>query len=256
MVVYIEYVIVDNFTLDLLLAYLCRTLLREKPTWWRLLFSAVVGTALVFPFLYIRPTWARLLYKVAVLVACCLPLSDCARLLRKNLVLYAVLSAVFGGLYYIMAGAQLTPRAGVVTTTGGQVAAVAGSVLLGLYVIRQVRGLVREIKVKRHTVKVQLVNGERFIFVKGYYDTGNTVVATDGHGVVFLSPRLAAHIGDMHRVDHIEVRTIMGKNAFDLYLIDCVKIYCEGRVNTINHVHVAYSRDNLSGCDALLPCNW
>ena len=255
MIVYVEWVILDNLALDCLLGYLTLLILRAKPKWWRVAFSAVVGTALVFPFLFIRPSWARILYKVAVLIAVCLPLSDSARSLRRNLVVYAALSAGVGGLYYLATQTSLTMSYGVVTTSGGKVALLAGAVLVSLYLVRQLRGIVRELKVKRHLVKVQLVNGNRFVFVKGFYDTGNTVVASNGRGILFLSPKVKAELGDMSPLSGVEVHTISGKNAFDVYQIECIKIYSEGEVNTINQVNVAYSKDNLAGCDALLSYN-
>ena len=255
MVVYVEWVIADNLALDILLAYLTRILLRQKASLWRILFSAAVGTALVFPFLYIAPLWARILYKFAVLSAVCLPLSDSLRLWRKCLVVYAVLSAAFGGLYYLFAGSAFELSFGAISTTGGRVALLAASVTIGLYLVRQVRGLVRELRLKRHSVKVQLFNGERFVFVSGFYDSGNTVLAPNGKGVVFLSPKVQSTIGTMSEKGQIEVRTVLGKNTFALYQIDAIKIYRDGQVNTIERVNVAYSRDNLSGCDALLPYN-
>ena len=255
MIVYIEWVILDNLALDMLLAYLTRRLLRQRATLWRLVFSAVVGTALVFPFLYIEPTWARLLYKVAVLLAVCLPLSDSVKLLRKNLVVYAALSAAFGGLYYLITDTSLTLSYGVVHTSGGVVAVLSASILSGLYLLRQLKGIVVDLRRRHHLVKVQIVNGDRYVFVKGFYDTGNTVVAPNGKGVVFLSPKIRDSLGRLSHPENIEVRTISGQNSFEVYRIDCVKIYSEGQVNTIKGVNVAYSKDNLSGCDALLSYN-
>ena len=253
MVVYIEWVLADNLALDMLLAYLTRTLLRQKPVWWRVLFSAAVGTALVFPFLYIRPTWARILYKVAVLVGVCLPLADSGRLLRKSMVVYAVLSAMVGGVYYLVTDTHLVQQAGVLTTSGGKVALVAASVLAVLYLVRQVRGIAREIAHRRHTVKVQLVSGKQFVFVSGLYDSGNTVLAPNGRGVIFLSPKVADAIEARKTEDKVDVRTVQGHNSFELYQIERVKIYCDGKVNIVEQVNVAYARDNLSDCDALLP---
>ena len=253
MIVYIEWVIADNLALDLLLAYLTRLLLKQKPTWWRVLFSAAVGTALVFPFLYIEPTWARVLYKVAVLVAVCLPLADSVRLLRKSLVVYAGLSVLVGGVYYLATDTHIDPAAGVLTTSGGKVALVASSVLVATYLVRQVRGIAREIAHKRHMVRVQLQCGEHFVFVSGLYDSGNTVLAPNGRGIIFLSPKIADVIVARKTDSIVEVRTVQGSNLFDLYQIERVKIYCDGSVNTIEQVNVAYARDNLSGCDALLP---
>lgn len=255
MIVYVEWVILDNLALDLLLAYLCRITAGEKATWWRLLFSAVVGAALVFPFLYIKPVWARILYKVAVLVAVCLPLSASWKSLRKNLILYAAFSALMGGVVYLVGGTAVDLQYGVLSTSKGVVALVAASCLVALYLIRQVKGILTEIRHKRHLVKVELVQGGRFVFVRGFYDTGNTVVAKNGKGVVFLSPKIKDSIGDLPSAEDVDVRTILGYNRFRLYQIDCVKIYSDGQVNTINRVNVAYARDNLSGCDALLPCD-
>lgn len=245
----------DNFALDMLLAYLSRTLLRQKPTVWRLLFSAAVGTALVFPYLFVEPIWARILYKIAVLLAVSLPLSDTLRLLRKTLVVYAALSAAFGGLFYLVTNTDVLFSGGALVSSGGVVAAVAGSILLGLYLLRQVKGIVKEHLNKRHSVRVQLVEGERYLFVNGFYDSGNTVQASDGKGVIFLSPAVRDKIGALVPKDSVVVKTVQGATVFELYQIECVKIYSGGNVNTIQRVNVAYSRDNLSGCDALLPYN-
>lgn len=255
MIVYVEYVLLDNGILDMLLAYLCRLILRQKPTRWRIILSAAVGTCLVFPFLFITPVWARLLYKIAVLAAVCIPLSDSAKSLRKNMVVYTVLSCVFGGVFYLLSDTSFTLQPGVVSTTGGVVGLTAGGIIIALYLIRQIRGLIKEGYHKRHHVKVQLVNGKQFAFVNGFFDSGNTAVGTNGKGIVFLSPKLQPVIGETPCCDQVDIRTVGGRSVLQLHKLDCVKIYCNGVVNTINQVNIAYSQENLTGCDALLPYN-
>ena len=254
MIVYVEYVLADNLLLDAFLAYVSCLLLRVKPSVWRIALSAFVGTALVFPFLYIQPTWARIVYKLGVLIAVCLPLSDSLKMLRKNLVVYALCSAACGGMYYLVCGVGLTPRYGVVQTRGGMLAIVSACSLVVLYLMVQLRGLVIEHKHRKNAVKLELAGRHGVRFVNGYYDSGNTVTAPNGRGILFLSPSMRQEIVAAPTEDDVVVRTVAGKTVVNLYKIETVKIFFRGDIHTIHQVNVAYSQQDME-YDALVPYN-
>ena len=48
MTVYIEYVVIDNMTMNTLLLYAAFLTLRQKPRLWRVLLSALLGTCLLY----------------------------------------------------------------------------------------------------------------------------------------------------------------------------------------------------------------
>ena len=254
MIVYVEYVLADNLLLDAFLAYVCCLLLRAKPSVWRIALSAFVGTALVFPFLYIQPYWARILYKLGVLVAVCIPLSNSLKSLRKNLVVYALCSAAVGGLYYLICGVTLVPKYGVVQTQGGTLALVAGCCLIVLYLLVQLRGLIVEHKHRKNAVKLELQGRHGVRFLSGYYDSGNTVKAANGRGILFLSPAMRPEIVAAPTHEDVEVRTVVGKTVLSLYKIDTVKIFFRGDIHTIHQVNVAYAQQDME-YDALVPYN-
>lgn len=255
MIVYVEYVLVDNLFLDMLLAYVCMLLCKTRPSFWRVFFSAAVGTALVFPFLYIKPVWARLLYKVAVLLAVCLPLSFSRKQLRKHLVVYTLLSASVGGFYYLITGISVSPSYGVVHTSGGKLGLVAGCALIAVYLIRQLFGIVVNKIHRQNAVKVELPSRLGPRFISGYYDSGNRATAQNGRGILFLSPEIRGEIEAEPTGEDILVKTIGGKNMVSLYRIESVTIFSKGKTHTIEQVNAAYAFEKIGDYEALLPYN-
>ena len=72
MIIYVEYVIIDNFLVDLVLLMLTSKVLKVHPKWWQYLLSCSFGTAVCFllPLLYL-PVIAGILIKLTTGILMC-----------------------------------------------------------------------------------------------------------------------------------------------------------------------------------------
>ncbi|MBO4535077.1 MAG: sigma-E processing peptidase SpoIIGA, partial [Clostridia bacterium] len=206
MVVYLDSLIINNFFMDAWIAYLVRKFLRGKGNFWRVILSSVIGTALVFPFLYIKPIWLSILYKIGTLVLCCAPLGQGWHGYLKSLVLYALASAVIGGLSYLVADA--TPWGGIALTSSGLlVGLISGAGLLATFLFWQAAGLVKERRRRSNLRRVVLVDGEARHELTAYLDSGNTITDARGEGVLVLSSNLADLLRNKSPSDHLALST-------------------------------------------------
>ena len=119
----------------------------------------------------------------------------------------------------------------------------------------QIRGVIVEHVKRKNAVKLELQTRQGVQFFSGYYDSGNTVTAANGRGILFLSPKVQKDVVAAPTGEEMVVKTIAGKNIVALYQIDTVKIFSGGKVHTIHQVNAAYAKENLSGYDALVPYN-
>ena len=255
MVVYWDSLIINNLLMDAWIAYLVRKFLRGKGNLWRVILSAVIGTALVFPFLYIKPIWLSLLYKIATLVLCCAPLGQGWKGYLKSLVLYTAASCVVGGLGFILSDA--TPWGGIALTSSGLlVGLLSGAGLVATFLIFQIAGLARERKRKRNLRRVVVVDGQNRHELTAYLDSGNTVTDGRGEGVLVLSQGVRQLLRDKTPVDCLSLSTVKGGGVCDLYKMDAVVIYGGDKLHTINQVSTICADATFAGYDALLSALW
>lgn len=252
MVVYVEYLLLDNGLVDCLVAYLVLWLSKKRCARWRIALSAVLGTALVFGYLYIKPTWAQVLYKIATLLLVCLPLANSCKHYAACCMLYATFSALLGGLVYLVFGNGFSVGL-VLTKPGGVVGALAGAMLLVVYIARQLVGLVRTRTHRQNIVEVDVTIDGRVYRLKGFCDTGNTATATDGRGVAVLSSQYKKLLRGCPVTDTMRLSTVSGACVVSVVQIPSVKIYFADKSNTIVNVNACVGKARFVGYDVLLP---
>lgn len=192
MTVYIEYVVIDNMTMNTLLLYAAFLTLRQKPRLWRVLLSALLGTlcALAMPLLKI-PSWVSFILKIAVAL-----LMTLVVLPKFKLKYYIMSNLIFVAYTFVLGGAIL----GLFYMTGTDFKAMSAftysaTVPVGLYVVgvalfaELVFNVVRYISsAKKRSAfmrRVKLAVGGRTFLLNGYVDSGN-LLESDGLPVCFV----------------------------------------------------------------------
>jgi len=240
MIVYVEWVLFDNFCLDCLIGYLSLRFTKGKIASFKIVLSALVGCLLAL--LSPKVTKFVILYKFAVLF-----INTALLYLKKSIrgyfiltFIYAVLSFVLSGiLTCIMSGKLAYSFVGV--KKGGVIGIMSIGCFLLLYVSRQVRGLIGEKKRHQKYAVAELISGDRSVRLNALYDSGNLLTDRNGEEVVVLDEKAVMPLGELVSFGEMKIETISGNKILKLVKIPLIKIYSDGVENTLNNVTVALS---------------
>ncbi len=200
MIVYIEYAILDNMAMDMVLLYLVAITTEHRVRWGRLTLSSMVGTlcALAVPLVAVAVGY---ILKCLCVFAMCL-VAYGSRKLPITMLLLVSYTFLLGG---VLIG--LLSLFGVQYSIDNMTCSYYSSVPIGIYIIAVVLCVVLVFCVVhyiqcRHTtssavVDIVLVVGGEYIACTGYIDSGNLLVA-EGLPVCFacgsIGRKLSVHI--------------------------------------------------------------
>lgn len=215
MEVYWEYAFAENFTLDLLLLYLCLKCARGRIRLWRLLLSAAVGAgeAIVFPLLPLS-VWAA--YVVKLLGGIVLVLLAVSKGTKKTYLVaicaFFGLTFALGGLLvavYSFFGVEYSAQSGYLVEKAPIGLIIGGAGLFAVAVLASVKGFYRYRKVKSALREVKLFSGGRELTLTGFLDSGNCL-SFRGEPVSVLSPAAALVLFHEEPVGRIRIGTVNG----------------------------------------------
>lgn len=241
MIIYVEYVILDNYALDLFIALLVCLLCSIKSV--RAFISASLGTiiALIYPLL---PDGYTVLYKCASFLITVSPLLfKCSKKRCFTIsISYLIISSVFSGLLSLLIGSN-----GVYYSNGGSVFIICSISFFVFFVGRLF--IIRLLpKGQCDYVKVEI---DKKVY-KGFFDNGNKVIASDGKGVIFLNKSISKLYKNDSICDYILTQTVNGSEIKEVIIIPSMKIYFKGEEHTYNNVNAIKTNKSFSGFDILL----
>ncbi len=249
MIVYVEYVIFDNFLLDLFIGILICKLLRFKS--WRSFVSAIIGTVLALIYPCVTDKYVAL-FKILTLLCCCLPFI-CGNLASfvKSVFCYCVIAFIFNGLISLVIGSKSDNNN---YSDGGLVGIISGCALIGyLVVYKFINILVNRISNEKF-VKLKVVVGEKSLKAVGFVDSGNIATASNGKGIVFLDKVISKKIHS-DPVDYVYINTISAKKICNVIKIDKLMIYFDGKEHIYTDVNAVKTNQTYQGFQVLLSSN-
>jgi sigma-E processing peptidase SpoIIGA len=253
MVIYIEYLFLDNMAVNLLVLYLAQATLREALSWKRIFLSAVIGTGFAFGLPFVGHF--VFFYKcAAALVMNAVFLNKSLRAYLLRLVVFVAysffLGGIVGGLFHLrtdgVSGALIYDNR-IVSTT------LLGAVIL-FFVVRKLYLVRSEKKKKANLYSVRLTVGGFSGEFTAYYDSGNKLYDSDRKPVVVIDKTAAERIFLTHAPElcTIEVKTVGGKSRLKTFKTDEFVIYLPNGVNKIENITVAVSAQSFKGFEILL----
>lgn len=271
MTVYLDLIVLDNFTADLALLYLAVKTARGKVKWIRLVLTALFGTALaigymVFSFYYTVPKIVDILVKYCV--AALLP-AMASRYKKKSTLALAVgafiayMAALAGLLTALFSDFVINEGGGSLTYT---VFGIPSGLLVACIALFVAIAQKTAAKIAKRKKILSLVadcvlcyRGNR-VRARGFFDSGNLLTAPDGQCVAVAERSLAVSLlGDSlffgkSEAVRIPVATVNGKSSITAFKIDCLEIYCDGEKNIIEDVMLGISPGGVQGeYDLILP---
>ncbi len=242
MVVYIEYVLIDNFVIDYLLLKATFTLLKKKYKKGRLFFCAFLGAflALTFPLVQILPVLLTFLKIISGLLLVLLAKSyRTAKDYFLSAITFFVLTFSLGGILL-----------GVFSIFGvkemGEI--LIATIFIPAYIL--LSGLVRGMRfiVKRKTfypflLKCEIVFREKKIEFIGFLDTGNGLYLKD-EPIVVIGRRAFLKLIDKEfpKMEYVGYKTVMGNSKMPTFTVDKLLIYLSEEPNIIYNARVGVAR--------------
>lgn len=249
MVIYVEYVIIDNFLLDLFIAVLVSKLMHLKA--WRALVSAIMGTGLALIYPLITKEFLAV-YKILTLLMCSLPFFN--RSISgffKALFIYVIVAFIFNGL--ISFGLNSVNEYGYYND-GGIVGLISGGALVGYLLALKFTSILARRLSKEHYVKLTVYIGNKSLDAVGFMDSGNIATATNGKGIIFLDKMISRKIKS-ETVDYVYINTVGSGKIFDVIKIDKLLIYSEGKEHIYINVNAVKTNQTYQGFQILLSSN-
>ena len=231
---YIEYVILDNLTIDLLILWLTLRTLRERVPRLRLVLSAALGTAgaCVMPLASLPPP-ALFACKIALSVAMILLVRGKRKFLLYILCFYGYTFALGGaavGLFYLLRTefgvSDGALRYELEVPIGLILAAVALTALAATRLVRTVRRIRER---EGYYRQVRLFLGECSAEATGYVDSGNLLSHRGSPVILADVPTVLRLFGiadfselDCHKIrfESIEINTVNGKRSIPVFRLD------------------------------------
>lgn len=194
MAVYIEYVIIDNFVIDFLLAFAVVKTLNIPCKMPFIMLSALIGTAfaVILPLVKL-PSFVVMAVKISVAPLICLPLChNCAKKFLYSLLLMLAYTFAFGGaiLGLLLLGGGFDFVSGTVCySTNFPIGIYLAAAVLLVGVFARIFNYYKAYSVKRkHIISCILSVADTQISLDGYADSGN-LLEIDGLPVVFATDK-------------------------------------------------------------------
>lgn len=213
MVVYIEYVLMENFVLDWLILTLALYAAKVAFSWLRTIAAALCGAgfALVFPLLSI-PAFPAFLIKLFIGVLLC-KIAVPKQISRKNFFTFSTFffcfSAMFAGLLLSVTNAAIQKQNSYLLTKFPFAFALAIFAGFALISARLLRAFYRKRTLQRHLYPCTIVYKQKRVDVLAFLDSGNTATK-NGEPVCFISPDAALDIWQEELLEDLVAKNTKG----------------------------------------------
>ncbi len=197
MVVYIEYVLLENFMLDGTLLYLACHAAKVTFSWKKLLISALLGAlfALLFPLLHLPPfleVWVKFFFGFVLCLIVFLPIKR-----QKDWGRYALSCCFFflfafglGGTIFALYSTFSYTQNGYLTADVPITAVVCIGTIFTVFLRSLLKKWYRKRAIFRHIYNCAIAYKQRRVAVLGFYDSGN-FASKNSAPVCFITPDIA-----------------------------------------------------------------
>lgn len=235
MVVYVEVLFINNFTLLLFVQYLCGVLLRSKNIMFRLIFTSLTGSIIYIVSLYLNAYGFILLALIPFLLTALIAnYSHAKDYLTAVFVFIALYFACIGSAVFVAYLANME-AVNIIYFLGNIPFYISVSFIVITFLICYIKRRLLSINITNSNIfDAEMVNGHFCCRTKAYYDTGNTVFTKNGERVVIVSEYIYNKLMPASNED-VKVATISSEYTMPVTPI-LLKIYFNDGVNKIYKV--------------------
>lgn len=254
MIVYIEYVLINNFIIDLLLLKSTFLITGKRVKRLRLILSSSFASvfSLIFPLINL-PNFLIILLKILLgililVVACNFSSKKEAYI---HLIVFILLTMFTGGgIYFIYNFLGVSVNSELVIAT---------IFIPSFLLLKLIKGVInfvyRRKNIESCSYLVSLNIGGKKIEVKGFLDTGNNVYYQDDPVIVCNKKVVSEFFKDASFykcLKEIEILTVNGKSKNYVIKLDSFEVLTKGYDNIYNNVWLMISKRNLIGTEVII----
>lgn len=252
---YIEYVILDNFAIDLLILVITMKLLRVSVPKLRLIISSLIGTASavimpLIPYLSI----AIMLRLVTAPIMCIVFKHKSIKHYVLFLLVMVVTTFAIGGTIMAIFNMSVSDNYILVYYPDKGIIGLSALAVMGVwYTLSQLTKSIKYRLNDKMIYSVKILSNAKMLDLRAYIDTGLKLYDSKGQPIIVASRHLQDRI-ILSSVSqyNITTNTIDGVNETICYTMEKLLIYYSGQVNTINNIGCIISKTNLNECDLLI----
>jgi stage II sporulation protein GA (sporulation sigma-E factor processing peptidase) len=261
MIVYIEFVIIDNMVIDYILLYIIFKCLKTSVRWWRLFISCMLGTA-VAVLLPLVSLVNILLFSIKLLTGLLMVYVCREYKTFKEFVTTAILFFLFtfllGGIIigiFFMLNIDYTLESNFNYISNIPIGLVLlTAFLLGIILKIAFERLYRKRNINNFIYNCELSLNNIKVTAKGFLDSGNQLYDNTTDSPVIITGRKTASklfkeglfYGET-KAKFLEFSTIGGKNKMLIFKIDKLEIYIGKNLNIINNITLGISPYHIKG---------
>ena len=252
MVVYVEYVFLDNFIIDYALLSLARKGLKIETKKRRLILSSIVGAtfAVVNPLLRISLVMSFLIklpigFLIVLLSGKFRSVRECV----KCLFLFIFFTFSFGGLVTAVfwgLGLSFDPAN---YSHGGEVPLflILGLVFFAYKLcVKTVNNFYKRRRITSFAINCIIKMGGKTFVREGFLDSGNSLVYKKDSPIVVCSKKFALELEKQGVLktsyfDTVKINTVSGEDVLPLYKTERFLIYISGKANILDNVMIGVS---------------
>ena len=254
MIVYIEYVLIDNLVISYLLLKATFVLTGNKVSKGRLFLSSIFGTGMAFIYPLISNQIISFAIKILTAIVMIL-LGFSTKAIRS----YYIALITFLALTF-MTGGAITALTNLFSIDESNEILIAVVVLPAYILIKALTELVkyfyRRKRIENYTCPCELKIKDQVLTVKGFVDTGNNLYDGDKPVVICdinLAKELIFSLVPLPKIKELEFRTVSGIDKMKAVDLDEIKIFYSKDMHINNNVTLGISRNGVGeGYDIIL----
>lgn len=262
MSVYIEYVIIDNFTFTVLICYLSFKILRERVMVARCIIASIVGTACAVTYPLIKNAAVVVIFKVALYVIMCLILYLKLPKFIKRSLTFLFATAIIGGIQFMIGFAVYGNVSAALRLPVSELPLSIFFIppIVLFFLSKKLLDMMNAHRLKQNYIYDFIMTvGEKSLKLRGLIDTGNGVKAD--RDVIFINKLTALDLleNDFFKMyensenKYITVQTAVGSKKIVLFPAK-IELYSGKDEHIFMNVQVGISDIKINGeYEAILP---
>ena len=253
LIVYIEYIFIENLIMNYLLLYQTSSFIKEKVKKIKLIISAIVGAIYICIMCFskldiLNYSLLKILLSFVMIYICFMP-KKIKKYLKIILFFYLV-SVINVGTYLV-----------IITMFNITLSSIFIKIIIYMLgscfiwcIDKQIWKMFKvNLKKENLVYDVYLPNGKKYIKYKGFVDTGNTSKHLESSRMIFYANKKEIDVSNLKKVN-IKVNTVNNVDKLEGYLIDNVIIKNKEKIKLVDIV-ICFSKESIKnnlGCDMIM----
>lgn len=222
MIVYVEYVLFNNFLINILILYLSLLLCKVKVKIIRLALSAIVGA--VYSLFAPKINFSGdIILKILLAFLMCIIVSNWKiKKIASLIAIFLLITFALGGAIIGLSNLYFPLKVALFAKNSANIGIISGTCLVSIYLVRKIIMIINKKKIiNKNVFDVIIATKNNLVCEKGYYDSGNVLYYNGIYPVIVADNSLQL---DDKKCGSIKIHTVNGENNEDVYKLNYLSV--------------------------------